>query len=105
WTRDFGTLVPGSSFDFTLSEANGVVTGTGAATGEAISPADLTVSGTIANDSVHLQVIAQVPPQFGTLPPDTTAFDGRLVSKNELDGVLTADGLSTTIKLVRSPSQ
>jgi hypothetical protein len=97
-----GVLVPGNSFLLSISESSGTIAGSGSFAGEAGPFGSLSVSGAVANDSLHLRIIyvydAHVFPQ---LQPDTTQFVGRLTNRDHIDGLLTRRGVTGPFGLVR----
>jgi hypothetical protein len=85
-----------------LADSSGVVRGTGAFAGEAGPFGALAVSGTVKNDSLHLQIIYNFSPTFTGLRPDTAQFNGVLSTPDKMDGTLTRDGVSGPIQFVRA---
>jgi hypothetical protein len=94
-------LFPGSAFLIALTETAGVVTGTGTFAGEARAGGTLAISGSVRNDSLHLQVIFQYDPRFPGLQPDTASFDGVLAARDTIDGTLTGGAIPESIQLTR----
>jgi hypothetical protein len=81
-----------------LTESAGVVTGTGTFAGEAAPGGALAISGSIRNDSLHLQVVFLFDPRFG-LQPDTSSFDGVLSARDTINGMF--EGGIVRTQLVR----
>jgi hypothetical protein len=104
WAPDNGgAIIPGNSWIVALRESSGTVTGTGSFAGEAGPFGALEVTGTVANDSVHLRIVyVYEPTVFTHLVPDTAQFDGLLVSRDRIDGRLGRDGGFTTFRLLRA---
>jgi hypothetical protein len=102
WTQSSSVIVPGSEFIMALSDSSGVVRGTGTFAGEAGPFGALAVSGTVKNDSLHLQIIYNFSPTFTGLRPDTAQFNGVLSTPDKMDGTLTRDGVSGPIQFVRA---
>jgi hypothetical protein len=89
---------PGNQFLMALTESAGVVTGTGTFAGEAAPGGALAISGSIRNDSLHLQVVFLFDPRFG-LQPDTSSFDGVLSARDTINGMF--EGGIVRTQLVR----
>jgi hypothetical protein len=103
WNQDV-TGVAGNSFFISVREASGTVSGTGSFAGEAAPYGALAVSGSIASDSLRLQIVYVFEPTvFPTLRPDTTQFLGVLVNRDSISGALTRDGFTSPLTLVRIP--
>jgi hypothetical protein len=97
-----GVLTPGSSFIITMTESSGAVAGVGSFTGEAGPFGTLVVSGTVANDSLHLQIVYLFDPHvFPSLQPDTARFAAVLTNRDRIDGELTRGGTSSPFGLLR----
>ena len=97
-----GAVIPGSSFVMALSESSGAITGSGSFAGEAAPYGSLSVSGAVANDSLHLRIIYVYEPHvFPQLQPDTATFVGRLTNRDQIDGMLTRGGVASPFGLVR----
>jgi hypothetical protein len=94
-------LFPGSAFMLALTETAGVVTGTGTFAVEAGAGGTLVVSGSVRDDSLHLQVVAVVDPRFSGAPPDTSSFEAILAARDTINGTLTDRGFPRSIRLVR----
>lgn len=93
-------LFPGSAFLIALTETAGGVTGTGTFAGEASAGGTVAVSGSVRNDSLHLQVVFTVDPRFPGVQPDTAAFEGVLAARDTIQGTLTSARVQR-IQLVR----
>lgn len=104
WTRG-GGLSPGNSFVVTLHESGGIIVGTGTFSDEAGPQGSLAVNGTVANDSLRLQIVFIADPALlPLLEPDTSQFVGTLTTRNRIDGTLTTRGsVATTLSLIRLP--
>jgi hypothetical protein len=101
WGMDF-TGVPGNSFILALTESSGSISGTGSFAGEAGPFGALAVSGTVATDSLHLQIIYVFEPTvFTALHPDTARFTGVLSTRDKIDGTLVRDGTPRSLELIR----
>jgi hypothetical protein len=85
--------VPGSSERWDLTVHGNTISGTGSWTGEACCAGTLTVSGSIARDSVHVQVTFTGAPVASTY-----YFDGALASRTQLVGTATRNGGSTYVE-------
>lgn len=94
-------FAPGSAFLVALTESAGVVTGTGTFAREAGAGGALTISGSVREDSVHLQVVFVFDPPVPGGQPDTTSFVGVLSATDTIVGTLTGDGVAQSIRLVR----
>jgi hypothetical protein len=103
WREDYAGLAPGFSFQFTLTDASGVLSGTGSFSGEAGPVGTLAVTGTVANDSLQLRIIATTTSTPLAIPPtDTETFVGVLSTTDQIDGTLTAGGRVQAVRLIRS---
>jgi hypothetical protein len=103
WREDYPLLSPGSSFQFTLSETSGILSGTGSFSGEAGPFGTLAVTGTVANDSLRLRIIATRTSTPLAIPPtDTESFVGVLSPTDQIDATLTAGGRVRAVRMVRS---
>lgn len=87
WTRL--DEVPGSSERWELSVEGATITGTGTWSGEACCAGSLTLEGTIARDSVHVDVTL-VDAGGGRVIHQH--FDGRLASRTMLVGTAAYEG-------------
>jgi hypothetical protein len=95
---------PGTFFLVVLSESSGTVSGSGSFGGEAAPAGGLAESGSVANDSLRLQIVYRFDPTtFPTLPPDTAQFVGALAARDTINGSLTRDGFTSALTLVRIP--
>jgi hypothetical protein len=101
WGQNAGALPPGNEFIMALTESAGTVTGTGTFAGEAGPFGALAVSGTVARDTVHLQVIYNFDPQFSGLHPDTAQFSGVLFAQDTIAGALVRGGTADSVRYVR----
>ena len=103
WGQDtHGVLLPGFSFLMSLAESGGAITGVGSFAGEAGPYGSLTVTGTVRQDSVRLQIVYVAEPTvFPLLRPDTAQFAGLLTTKNQVGGQLTSNGTTQPFDLVR----
>src|SRR3954471_20869815 len=104
WAPDNGgAIFPGNSWIVSMRETSGIITGTGAFSGEAGPFGGLEVSGTVVNDSVHLRIVyVYEPTVFPRLVPDTAQFDGLLVSRDRIHGRLGREGGFTPFRLLRA---
>ncbi|MGH7655987.1 MAG: hypothetical protein ACREN6_15125 [Gemmatimonadaceae bacterium] len=101
WGEDFADF-PGNSFLIAVTESSGAVSGTGSFAGEAGPYGGLVVSGSIAADSLRLQIIYDFEPMvFPGLHPDTAQFVGVLASEDTISGQLTRGGFTTPLTLGR----
>jgi len=89
WVRP--NEVPGSSESWILTVTGNTITGTGQWSGEACCGGTIAITGTIANDDIHLDLTV-VTSQGNPRPPIHEHFDGTLPSQNVLEGLLTPDG-------------
>lgn len=96
--------VPGESFLVVLLESSGTVSGSGSFAGEAAPFGGLAESGSVASDSLRLQIVYTFDPTtFPTLSPDTAQFVGALAARDTINGSLTRDGFTSPLTLVRIP--
>ncbi|HEX4684427.1 MAG TPA: hypothetical protein VH277_17040 [Gemmatimonadaceae bacterium] len=97
-----GVITPGFTFLMALNESGGVIGGTGSFAGEAGPYGGLAVSGAVANDSLHLQIIYVAEPHvFPSLQPDTARFTGVLTNRDQIDGEMTRNGSTFPLGLIR----
>jgi hypothetical protein len=103
WGQNNGGVVfPGTSFLIAMTESSGTIAGTGSFAGEAAPYGSLSVSGTVAGDSLHLRIIFVFEPHvFPQLQPDTTQFIGRFTNRDQIDGLLTRGAATGPFGLVR----
>jgi hypothetical protein len=101
--EDFGGVAPGSSLLLAMTEASGVVTGSGTSTGEAIAPASVVVMGTVAHQALDLRMVFIADPSLAPgARPDTTHSVGVLSSRDRIDGTLTrSNGTAFALRLIR----
>ena len=90
WTHDFA--IPGMGFQMTLSTQGTAVTGTGTWVGEACCSGTVSVSGTVTDGGLKLDV-TQTTTAGAQTPPFTSHFDG-IVLPGVLSGTLTQNGQS-----------
>lgn len=97
-----GQVIPGNSFLFAVRESSGLISGTGSFAGEAGPYGGLVVSGTVAQDSLHLSIVyVPEPTVFPSLRPDTARFAGVLTNRDHIDGELTRGGNTSPVSFVR----
>ena len=103
WGLDnHGQVIPGSSFLFAVRESSGVISGTGSFSGEAGPYGGLVVSGTVAHDSLHLNIVfVPEPTVFRSLAPDTARFAGMLTNRDHIVGEFTRGGNTSPVSFVR----
>lgn len=101
WTQSAPGSPPGNDFVMEVTESSGAVAGTGNFAGEAGPFGVLVISGTVARDTVQLQVIYNFDPQFTGLHPDTAQFSGVLSAVNTISGTLVRGGASGAVTYVR----
>jgi hypothetical protein len=90
WTHDY--QIPGMGFEMTLSTRGNVVSGSGQWTGEACCSGPLSVTGTVGDAWVKLDMTFSYT---GVLTPSFTQhFEGRILWPNTLSGTLTENGQS-----------
>ena len=95
---------PGEFFLVVLSESSGTVSGSGSFAGEAAPFGVLSENGSIASDSLRLQIVYNFDPKtFPTLSPDTAQFVGALAARDTINGSLTRGGFTSALTLVRIP--
>jgi hypothetical protein len=100
--NNHGVLTPGTLFLIAVTEKSGVITGTGSFAGEAAPYGRLVVTGTVEQVSLKLKIVYIFEPTlFPTLGPDTAQLVGVLTNRDQIDGELTRNGISTPISLVR----
>lgn len=78
--------VPGSSEHWTLAVEGNSISGTGTWSGEACCAGTLTLVGSIANDSIHVDVTLTVALGAGPRPDIHEHFDGALATPKLLVG-------------------
>ncbi len=83
--------VAGSSDVWTLAVNGHSITGTGTWSGEACCSGTTAISGTVTNDSVHLDLTYTIV-QGAVRPPFHERFDGSLIAPDTLQGTLVPDG-------------
>jgi hypothetical protein len=83
--------VPGSHESWTLAVTGNTVAGTGDWSGEACCSGTIAITGTIANDGVHLDLTV-VTTVGNPRPVSHDHFDGALTTPNVLEGLVTVDG-------------
>jgi hypothetical protein len=83
--------VPGSHESWTLAVTGNTVAGTGDWSGEACCGGTIAITGTIANDGVHLDLTV-VTTVGNPRPVSHDHFDGALTTPNVLEGLVTVDG-------------
>ena len=83
--------VPGSGERWGLAVTGNAVTGTGDWSGEACCGGTIAITGTIADDGVHLDLTV-VTTVGNPRPAFHERFDGVLTTANLLEGRLTPDG-------------
>jgi hypothetical protein len=103
WGQDtHGAIAAGNSFVMALTESSGTITGVGSFAGEAGPYGGLSVTGTVMQDSVKLQVVFVAEPTvFPALRPDTAEFTGMLINKNQVRGQLTRAMATLPFDLLR----
>jgi hypothetical protein len=85
--------VPGSHESWTLAVTGKTIAGTGDWSGEACCGGTIAITGTIANDGVHLDLTV-VTTVGNPRPAFHEHFDGTLTSESVLEGLLTPDGVT-----------
>jgi hypothetical protein len=86
-----------------MHEALGTIDGSGNFAGEAGPFGTLAVSGTVANDSLHLRIIFVYDPTvFLRSTPDTSEFAGVLTDRDHIDGKMTRGGSTFPTRFERS---
>jgi len=94
--------IPGSGESWDLTVQESAITGTGSWSGEACCSGTLSLAGTIAGDSVHLDLTFVVTNSANPRAPFHEHFDGALTSRTVLQGtVRNDDGTSGTERLQR----
>src|SRR6185437_9708295 len=101
WGLDPSVLSPGTEFLMSLRDSAGVVSGVGTFAGEAGPQGALKLSGVVQNDSVHLQVVYVLDPQFGQAQPDTGTLAGQLVPTDSMEAAIMNAGATWKVRLVR----
>ena len=91
WIHDY--QIPGMGFGMTLSTNAGVVSGTGTWSGEACCSGTVSVTGTITDGLLELD-ITETATAGSLIPPIVSHFEGR-ASRDVLSGTLTVNGQST----------
>ena len=85
--------VPGSGESWTLAVTGSTVAGKGNWSGEACCGGTIAITGSIANDGVHLDLTV-VTTVGNPRPAFHEHFDGTLTSESVLEGLLTPDGVT-----------
>ena len=98
WTH---SDVPGSMVTLVLSAHETTVTGSGLWSGEACCAGTITVTGSIADGAVSLDLV-YVTTSGSQRPPSTDHFVGR-VSDTRLSGTMTGHGLTSAYAFLRRP--
>jgi hypothetical protein len=103
WTEDPGSA--GELFMAQMTETSGEIAGSGAIFDPANpAGAEVILAGTVVNDTLVLKVVVypgSTTPQPAGTPGDTAVLIGVLSTMNRIDGTLTRDGSSRTIRLFR----
>jgi hypothetical protein len=84
--------VPGSHESWTLAVTGSTVAGTGDWSGEACCGGTIAITGSVANEGIHLDLTV-VTTVGNPRPAFHEHFDGTLPSQNVLEGLLTQDGV------------
>jgi hypothetical protein len=105
WVAQFPMSIPGNALGFTLRDSAGVVSGAGYFAGEAGPFGKLDIAGKSVGDSVSLHITYVYDTLFHAMPASTATFDGKLVTHDDLIGVLNRDGFASTVHLQRGMPQ
>jgi hypothetical protein len=105
WVEDNqGVVTPGNGFLVAMTESSGVITGSGFFRGEAGPFGNLDISGTVANDSLRVQLIYVFDPTvFTRLTPDTTQVTAVMTDRDHIKGQMVRDGSTFSVAWVRLP--
>jgi hypothetical protein len=94
--------VPGSGESWDLTVQGAAISGTGTWSGEACCAGTLSLAGTIAGDSIHLDLTVATTSSASPRPPFHKRFDGALTARNVLRGTVRYDdGTSGVERLQR----
>ena len=94
--------VPGSGESWDLTVQGAAISGTGTWSGEACCAGTLSLAGTIAGDSIHLDLTVATTSSASPRPPFHKHFDGALTARNVLRGTVRYDdGTSGVERLQR----
>ena len=94
--------IPGSGEGWDLSVQGSAITGTGSWSGEACCAGTLSLVGTIAGDSIHLDLTVVTTTSANPRAPYHKYFDGALTSRTVLQGTVRYDdGTSGAERLQR----
>jgi hypothetical protein len=83
--------VPGSGESWDLTVQGSAISGTGTWSGEACCAGTLSLTGTIAGDSIHLDLIVVTTSSASPRDPFHKHFDGALTARNVLRGTVKYD--------------
>ena len=94
--------IPGSGESWDLTVQESAITGTGSWSGEACCAGTMSLTGTIAGDSIHLDLTVVTTSSATPRAPFHKYFDGALTSRNVLQGTVRYDdGTSGVERLQR----
>ena len=94
--------IPGSGESWDLTVQQSAISGTGTWSGEACCAGTLSLAGTIAGDSIHLDLTVVTTTSASPRAPFHKHFDGALTSSTILRGTVRYDdGTSGTERLQR----
>ena len=89
-------VIPGSGEEWTLSLVGASITGAGTWTGEACCRGTVTITGTVRDDSLHLDVVyRQTEPAEPLVGPRFVQIDGVLDTPTDFVGIATNADFST----------
>jgi hypothetical protein len=83
--------IPGSGESWDLMVQGSAISGTGSWSGEACCAGTLSLTGTIAGDSIHVDLTFVVTSSANPRAPFHSHFDGALTSRTVLRGTVTND--------------
>ena len=83
--------IPGSGESWDLTVQGSAISGTGNWSGEACCAGTLSLTGTIAGDSIHVDLTFVVTSSANPRAPFHSHFDGALTSRTVLRGIVTND--------------
>ena len=99
-----GAIIPGNSFVLNLYEFSGTIIGNGSFAFEAGPWGTLSATGSVAHDSLQLQIVYAYELPAVHVKPDTTHFAGVLTTRDQIDGRLTRAGSTSDFDMLRLPA-
>ena len=100
WTHDYS--IPGMGFQMTLAAQGNAVSGTGTWAGEACCAGTVSVTGTLTDGTLELDLTETTTSGVAIPAASTSHFEGILLA-NVLSGTLSQNGQSTPYSYRRVP--